>query len=68
MNLADGAYVEQLLDLFIDDFVALGSELASLLFDWRMVGVDLESVYYYVWVDSCHERFPHRFYINSRRK
>ena len=24
----------------------------SLLFDWRMVGVDLESVHRYVWVDS----------------
>ena len=32
----------------------LGSELASLLFDWRMVGVDLESVYCYVRVDSSH--------------
>ena len=26
----------------------------SLLFDWRMVGVDLEFVHCYVWVDSCH--------------
>ena len=26
----------------------------SLLLDWRMVGVGLESVYCYVWVDSCH--------------
>ena len=25
-----------------------------LLFDWRMVGVDLESVHCYVWVDSYH--------------
>ena len=25
-----------------------------LLLDWWMVGVDLESVYYYVWVDSSH--------------
>ena len=32
----------------------LGSELVSLLLDWRMVGVDLESVHCYVWVDSCH--------------
>ena len=32
----------------------LGSELASLLFDWRMVGVDLESVHCYVRVDSFH--------------
>ena len=26
----------------------------SLLLDWRMVGVDLESVYCYLWVDSSH--------------
>ena len=32
----------------------LGREVASLLFDWRMVGVDLESMHCYVWVDSCH--------------
>ena len=29
-------------------------KLASLLLDRRMVGVDLESVHYYVWIDSCH--------------
>ena len=39
---------------FIDDFVPLGGELAPLLLDWRMVGVDLESVYCYVWVNSYH--------------
>ena len=32
----------------------LGSELASLLFDWGMVGVDLEPVYRYFRVDSDH--------------
>ena len=32
----------------------LGSELASLLLDWLMVGVDLEYVDRYVWIDSCH--------------
>ena len=32
----------------------LRNELASHLFDWRMVRVDLESVHYYVWVDSSH--------------
>ena len=42
------------MDLLINDFVALGSELASLLFDKRMVGIDLESMHHYVWVDSCH--------------
>jgi len=42
------------LDLFIDDFVLLGSELASFLLDWWMVGVELESMHCYVWVDSCH--------------
>ena len=40
--------------LLINNFVALGSELASLLFDWRMIGVDLEFVYCYVWVNSSH--------------
>ena len=39
---------------FVDDLIVLWSELASLLFDWRMVGVDLESVYCYVWVNSSH--------------
>ena len=42
------------MDFFVDDFVALGSELASLLFYWRMVGVDLESVQCYVRFDSYH--------------
>lgn len=32
----------------------LRSELASLLFDWKMVGVNLESVHCYIWVDSCY--------------
>ena len=31
-----------------------GNELPSLLFDWRVVGVDLEFVYRYVQIDSCH--------------
>ena len=35
-------------------FVALGSKLASLLLNWRMVGVDLEFVHCYLWVDSNH--------------
>ena len=42
------------MDFFINDFVALGSELESLLLDWRMVGVDLESMHCYLWVDSSH--------------
>ena len=42
------------MDLFVDNLVALWSELASLLFDWRVVGVDLEFVYCYVQIDSCH--------------
>ena len=42
------------MNFFINDLVAFWSELASLLFDWRLVGVNLESVYYYVWVDSSY--------------
>ena len=42
------------MDLLINDFFVLGSELALLLLDWKMVGVDLESVHCYLWVDSSH--------------
>ena len=42
------------MDFFINDFIALWSELASLLLDWGMVGVDLEPVYCYFRVDSGH--------------
>ena len=42
------------MDLFVNNFVALWSELASLLFDWRVIGVNLEFVYSYVQIDSCH--------------
>ena len=44
---------------FIDNVVTLWSEvlwseLASLLLDRGMIGIDLEPVYCYVWVDSSH--------------
>ena len=42
------------MDFFINDLVALWRELASLLFDREMVGIDLEPVYYYFRVDSSH--------------
>ena len=42
------------MDFFVDYLVAFWSELASLLFDWRVVGVDLEFMYRYGRVDSCH--------------
>ena len=42
------------MNFYIDDFVILGSELALLLFDWGMVVVDLEPMYFYFRVNSGH--------------
>ena len=42
------------MDFLINDFVALWSELASLLLDRGMVRVNLELVYRYFRVDSDH--------------